>query len=150
MRVLVQRVRSAQVSVAEKIYGAIGPGFLLLVGIEDADQEQDLQWMADKIMKLRIMADPDGVMNQSILETQGNVLAISQFTLFASYKKGNRPSWSRAARAPYSQPLFEKFVLKLGERLGKTIQTGIFGADMQVSLINDGPVTLLLDSQRPE
>ena len=150
MRVVVQRVRSASVAVDGEISGKIGPGLLVLAGFEESDTEADLDWMAGKIVRMRIFADVDGVMNCSVQEAGGEILAVSQFTLYASVKKGNRPSWSRAARGDISQPLFERFVAKLTAELGRPVQTGVFGADMQVALVNDGPVTLALDSRNPE
>lgn len=150
MRVLVQRVVSARVEVSTEIVGAIGAGLLLLAGFEEADGDDDLAWMSAKIVRLRIFADQTGVMNRSVLEAGGEVLAVSQFTLFASIRKGNRPSWSRAARPEISQPLFQRFVQRLENELGRPVPTGVFGADMQVHLINDGPVTISLDSRNPE
>nr|Q47K67.1 RecName: Full=D-aminoacyl-tRNA deacylase; Short=DTD; AltName: Full=Gly-tRNA(Ala) deacylase [Dechloromonas aromatica RCB] len=150
MRVVVQRVRAASVAVDGDIVGKIGTGLLVLAGFEEADSETDLDWMAGKIVRLRLFADESGVMNRNVLDAGGEVLAVSQFTLYASVKKGNRPSWSRAARGEVSQPLFERFVTKLSATLGKAVPTGVFGADMQVSLINDGPVTLTIDSKVPE
>lgn len=150
MRVVIQRVRTASVAVAGETVGKIGPGLLVLAGFEEADDEADLAWMAGKIVRTRIMADDNGVMNRSVLDTDGEILAVSQFTLFASLKKGNRPSWSRAARGDVSQPLFERFVTRLSAELGKPVPTGIFGADMQVSLVNDGPVTIVVDSRQAE
>ena len=150
MRVVVQRVRSASVAVDGEIRGKIGPGLLVLAGFEESDAEADLDWMAGKIVRMRIFADAEGVMNRSVQEAGGEILAVSQFTLYASVKKGNRPSWSRAARGDISQPLFERFVARLTAELGKPVQTGVFGADMQVALVNDGPVTLALDSRNPE
>jgi D-tyrosyl-tRNA(Tyr) deacylase len=150
MRVVIQRVRAAAVAVAGETVGKIGPGLLVLAGFEEADDEADLAWMAGKIVRTRIMADDNGVMNRSVLDTDGEILAVSQFTLFASLKKGNRPSWSRAARGDVSQPLFERFVARLSAELGKPVPTGIFGADMQVSLVNDGPVTIVVDSRQAE
>lgn len=150
MRVVIQRVRGASVAVDGKIVGEIGAGLLVLAGFEEADGESDLNWMASKIVRSRIMADENGVMNRSVLDASGGILAVSQFTLYASVKKGNRPSWSRAARGDVSQPLFERFVARLSAELGQTVATGVFGADMQVSLINDGPVTLTIDSRTPE
>ena len=122
----------------------------MLAGFEESDTEADLDWMAGKIVRMRIFADVDGVMNRSVQEAGGEILAVSQFTLYASVKKGNRPSWSRAARGDISQPLFERFVARLTAELGRPVQTGVFGADMQVALVNDGPVTLALDSRNPE
>ena len=150
MRVVIQRVRTASVAVAGDTVGKIGPGLLVLAGFEEADDEDDLAWMAGKIVRTRIMADDSGVMNRSVLDADGEILAVSQFTLFASLKKGNRPSWSRAARGDVSQPLFERFVARLSAELGKPVPTGIFGADMQVSLVNDGPVTIVVDSRQAE
>jgi len=150
MRVLLQRVRKAEVEVAGKTVAAINYGMLILVGIEARDEARDLEWMASKLCKLRIFPDDDGVMNRSVLDVGGQILAVSQFTLFASYQKGNRPSWGRAAPGEVSAPRFEDFVARLEQLSGLPIPTGVFGADMQVHLINDGPVTLLLDSQEPE
>ena len=150
MRVVVQRVASASVTVAGNITGSIGPGMLVLAGFEDGDTTAGIDWMVRKLVGLRIFSDAQGVMNRSIVESGGEILAVSQFTLFASVKKGNRPSWSRAARADFSQPMFDKFVTALGTALGRPVPTGVFGADMQVSLVNDGPVTLAIDSQSPE
>ncbi|BCL77230.1 D-aminoacyl-tRNA deacylase [Jeongeupia sp. HS-3] len=150
MRVLLQRVRQAHVSVDDAICGQIGAGVLLLVGIEDADTDTDLAWMASKVANLRIFEDEAGVMNLSLRETGGAALAVSQFTLFGSYRKGNRPSWGRAAKGEVSQPMFDAFVTQLSTTLGKPVPTGIFGAEMLVSLVNDGPVTLQLDSKQTE
>ena len=150
MRVLLQRVSSAAVAVNAQTVGQIGPGLLLLVGAEAEDGPADIAWLVSKISKLRVFGDADGVMNRSLLDTGGEVLAVSQFTLFASVKKGNRPSWSRAAPGPVSLPLFDAFVAAMAAEIGKPVPTGVFGADMQVSLVNDGPVTLLLDSRHPE
>jgi len=150
MRVVIQRVSAAAVTVDGRTTGAIGPGLLVLAGFEAVDDEADLSWMAGKIARLRLFADQDGVMNRSVVEAGGQVLAVSQFTLYASVKKGNRPSWSRAARGEISQPLFERFVAMLSMELGQPVPTGVFGADMQVSLVNDGPVTLSIDSRAPE
>jgi D-tyrosyl-tRNA(Tyr) deacylase len=150
MRVVVQRVSEAAVRVAGETVGAIGPGLLVLAGFEESDSEADLDWMAGKLVRLRIFADAAGTMNQSVQEAGGEILAVSQFTLYASTKKGNRPSWSRAARGEISEPLFDRFVVKLAALLGKPVPTGRFGADMQVSLVNDGPVTLTIDSKQPE
>ncbi|SFN28264.1 D-tyrosyl-tRNA(Tyr) deacylase [Formivibrio citricus] len=149
MRVLLQRVREARVEVEGQITGAIGHGLLLLVGIENSDTAEDLDWMAGKLARLRIFPDENGVMNRSVQDCDGEVLAVSQFTLYADYAKGNRPSWGRAAKGDVSQPLFEAFVKKLEATLGQPVPTGVFGADMQVHLVNDGPVTLMLDS-RPD
>ena len=150
MRVIVQRVRTAKVEVAGSVVGEIGPGLLVLAGMEAEDGDADLDWMCGKLVKLRIFSDAAGVMNCSVQDVGGEILAVSQFTLFASTKKGNRPSWGRAAPGPVSQPLFDRFVAKLSALLSKPVPTGVFGADMQVSLQNDGPVTLMLDSRAPE
>jgi len=150
VRVVIQRVKQANVTVNRKICGKIESGLLVLAGFEADDTVADLDWMAGKIVRLRLFADGDGVMNRSVVEAGGEILAVSQFTLYASVKKGNRPSWSRAARGDVSQPLFDQFVARLAVELGKPVPTGIFGADMEVSLINDGPVTLTIDSKTPE
>jgi D-tyrosyl-tRNA(Tyr) deacylase len=150
MRVLIQRVRQASVKVDEKITGEIKQGFLLLVGFENADTDEDLTWTANKISALRIFDDENGVMNKSILEVDGEILCVSQFTLFAMTKKGNRPSYFKAAKGEISEPLYNQFCEKLKSILNKEIQKGIFGADMKVSLINDGPVTIWIDSKNKE
>lgn len=150
MRVVAQRVASASVVVGEDTVGVIDHGLLLFVGVEETDSEVDVNWLSAKLSKLRIFPDADGVMNRNVSEVGGQVLAVSQFTLFASIKKGNRPSWSRAARGDVSQPLFERFVRQLEMDLGIKVETGVFGADMQVSLTNDGPITLFIDSKAPE
>lgn len=150
MRVVVQRVSEASVTVAGEVCGQIGAGLLLLVGVEEVDGQQDIDWLVRKISQLRIFNDAAGVMNLSLLEGGGEVLAVSQFTLFASTRKGNRPSYSRAARGDISRPVFDQFVASLGLAIGRAVPTGIFGADMQVALVNDGPVTILLDSHDPE
>ncbi len=150
MRVIVQRVKQAAVTVDGKVTGQIETGLLVLAGFENADQASDLEWMVQKLVKLRIFPDEQAVMNRSVIDAGGDVLAVSQFTLYASTKKGNRPSWGKAARGEVSQPLFEQFVQLLSSTLGKPVPTGVFGADMQVSLVNDGPVTILIDSRNPE
>ena len=147
MRVLIQRVASANVVVDEKITGAIDHGLLLLVGITHADTESVEDRMADKIVKLRIFSDEQGLMNKSVLDAEGRLLAVSQFTLYAETKKGNRPSYTDAARPEQASPAFDRFVAKLSARIGKPVPTGVFGADMKVSLVNDGPVTIWLDSE---
>lgn len=150
MRVVVQRVREASVAVDARIVGNIAAGLLVLAGFEADDTETDIDWMAGKLVRLRLFSDEAGVMNRSVQEVGGDILAVSQFTLYASVKKGNRPSWSRAARGDVSGPLFERFVARLSNALGKPVPTGVFGADMQVALVNDGPVTLALDSRNPD
>ena len=150
MRVVAQRVASARVEVDGQVTGSIGAGLLVLAGFEPSDAEADLDWMAAKLSRLRIFADAAGVMNRSVVDADGELLAVSQFTLFASTRKGNRPSWSRAAPPDLAQPLFERFVLCLEKTLGRHVPTGVFGADKQVHLINDGPVTISLDSRQAE
>ena len=150
MRVVVQRVVSARVEVGGKTVGAIGAGLLVLAGFEEDDGDADVAWLSAKLCRLRIFDDAAGVMNCSVVDSGGEILAVSQFTLFASVKKGNRPSWSRAARPEVSRPLFERFVRQLELDLGRPVPTGVFGADMQVHLINDGPITIVIDSRNPE
>lgn len=150
MRVVAQRVIEASVSVQGNMTGQIGPGLLVLAGFEEADQAGDLEWMVQKLVRLRIFPDDQCVMNRSVVDVGGQILAVSQFTLYASTRKGNRPSWGRAARGDVSQPLFDQFVALLSNALGRPVPTGVFGADMQVSLLNDGPVTIVIDSRNPE
>ena len=150
MRALVQRVREASVSVDGADVSRIGAGMLVLVGIAADDTADDGEWLARKIADMRIFDDDDGVMNRSVVDTRGALLAVSQFTLYASTRKGNRPSWSRAAPTDVAQPLFDAFVRTLAARTGEPVQTGVFGANMQVALVNDGPVTLWLDSRSRE
>lgn len=150
MRVVVQRVSEAQVAVDGQAVGRIGAGLLVLAGFEADDGDPDIDWMVGKLLKLRIFADDAGVMNRSVTEVGGEVLAVSQFTLFASVRKGSRPSWGRAARGEVSGPLFERFVARLSTALGRPVPAGVFGADMRVALVNDGPVTLAIDSREPE
>ena len=150
MRVVAQRVAAARVEVDGRVSGSIGAGLLLLAGFEAADNDADLDWMAAKLARLRIFADAAGVMNRSVVDADGEVLAVSQFTLFASTRKGNRPSWSRAAPPELAQPLFERFVRRLEKTLGRAVPTGVFGAEMRVHLINDGPVTISINSRQPE
>jgi len=147
MRALVQRVREARVEVDGRVVGAIGPGMLVLVGVEAVDGEADIRWLSAKLAGLRIFDDEAGVMNRSIVDVGGEVLAVSQFTLFASVRKGNRPSWSRAAPGEISRPLFDQFVRQIEQDLGRAVPTGVFGAEMQVHLVNDGPVTLFIDTK---
>ncbi|MDR0770888.1 MAG: D-tyrosyl-tRNA(Tyr) deacylase [Burkholderiales bacterium] len=150
MRVLLQRVASAKVDVEGQTVGRIGVGVLALVGITEGDGQEDADWLCKKIVQSRIFDDENGVMNRSLIEVGGEVLAVSQFTLYASTKKGNRPSYIAAARPDFAQPFFDAFVKRLAETLGKPVPTGVFGAMMQVSLVNDGPVTLWLDSRSRE
>jgi len=150
MRIVAQRVSGASVAVGGRAVAGIGPGLLVLAGFEASDADADLDWMAGKLLRLRLFADAGGVMNRNVREVGGDILAVSQFTLFASLKKGNRPSWSRAANGELAQPLFERFVTRLSSGLGKPVPSGVFGADMRIALVNDGPVTLSLDSRAPE
>ena len=150
MRAVLQRVSQASVSIAGQTRAAIQHGLLVLLAVEDTDTAEDIAWLSGKIVRLRVFNDEQGVMNKSVQETAGGILVVSQFTLFASTHKGNRPSYSRAARPETAVPLYEAFVRKLTEDFGRPIQTGEFGADMQVSLTNDGPVTILIDSKLKE
>lgn len=150
MRAVVQRVVSARVEVGGQVVGSIGAGLLVLAGFQADDGDADLDWLSAKVCKLRIFDDEDGVMNRSVVDGAGEILAVSQFTLFASTRKGNRPSWGRAAPPQIAQPLFERFVARLSCDLGRPVPTGVFGADMQVHLINDGPVTITLDTRDPQ
>jgi D-tyrosyl-tRNA(Tyr) deacylase len=150
MRIVVQRVTEASVVVDGLTTGRIGNGLLVLLGIEDADTEEDIIWLSNKIVNMRIFNDADGVMNRSVLETGGDILLVSQFTLHASTKKGNRPSYSRASKGEIAIPLYEAMIASLSADLGKNIQTGVFGADMKVHLLNDGPVTIVMDSKNKE
>jgi D-tyrosyl-tRNA(Tyr) deacylase len=147
MIAVIQRVSSASVEIEGTIKARIGNGLLILVGIEDADTQEDIDWLASKIVNLRIFNDPDGIMNINIKDAGGDMIAVSQFTLHASTKKGNRPSYIKAAKPEVAIPLYEKFVKGLELVLEKSIQTGEFGADMKVGLVNDGPVTILIDSK---
>jgi D-tyrosyl-tRNA(Tyr) deacylase len=150
MRALIQRVREASVAVEGRVTGAIGPGLLVLAAMAAEDADADRDWLARKIVALRIFDDDDGVMNRSVGDIAGEILAISQFTLFASTRKGNRPSWSGAAPPEIAQPKFAEFVGALAREHGKAVPTGVFGASMQVALVNDGPVTIYLDSRQRE
>jgi len=151
MRVVIQRVSHSSVSINGAVHAAIQKGLLVLLGIEHDDNQEDVEWLAAKISQLRIFDDDQGVMNLSVKDVNGgDILLISQFTLHASTKKGNRPSYIRAARPEHAIPLYEEFANKLGVLLGKPVFTGIFGADMQVSLVNDGPVTIVMDSRNRE
>ena len=150
MRAVIQRVSQAAVSIDGKVHASIGNGLLALVAVEEADGPEDIGWLAGKVVRLRVFDDDSGVMNRSIQETGGEILAISQFTLFASTKKGNRPSYTRAARPEVAVPLYENFVTRLRGELGRDVKTGMFGADMKVSLVNDGPVTIVIDTKNRE
>lgn len=150
MRAVIQRVAEASVTIEEKIVSKIGPGLLVLLGVEDADEMEDVKWLSGKIAKMRIFSDAEGKMNLSVSESGGEIIVVSQFTLHASTKKGNRPSFLRAAAPGISEPLYEKFCAALGIELGKPVGRGIFGADMKVALVNDGPVTITIDSRARE
>ena len=147
MVAVIQRVSQASVEIAGRLRANVGGGLLVLIGIEDADNDEDIQWLAGKIANLRIFNDSDGVMNISVKDNGGDIIVVSQFTLHASIKKGNRPSYIRAAKPDVAIPLYEKFVIALEADLGKPVQTGEFGADMKVALVNDGPVTIIADSK---
>ncbi|MBD0288895.1 MAG: D-tyrosyl-tRNA(Tyr) deacylase [Flavisolibacter sp.] len=150
MRVVIQRVSKASVTVEDTTTGCIQTGLLVLLGIEDADGEEDCKWLSNKIVNLRIFNDEEGVMNRSIIDIGGDLLLISQFTLHASTKKGNRPSYIKASKPEIAIPLYEKMIRQLESDLGKKIQTGVFGADMKVELLNDGPVTIFIDTKNKE
>lgn len=150
MRTVIQRVQHASVTINGSIKSSIGNGFLLLLGIEATDTSEDVDWLVKKVSALRVFDDENGVMNRSIIDVQGEALVVSQFTLYASYKKGNRPSWFRAASHDISFPLYEEFCSKLSAALGKEVGTGEFGADMKVELLNDGPVTICMDTKNKE
>jgi D-tyrosyl-tRNA(Tyr) deacylase len=150
MRAVIQRVSEAACKVNGNITGAIEQGFLVLLGIEDADTDEDLVWLAQKIANMRVFGDENNLMNKALADIDGRILLISQFTLFAQTKKGNRPSFIRAAKADKAIPLYEKMILELEKLTGKKTETGIFGADMKVSLVNDGPVTITIDSKNKD
>ncbi len=150
MKTVIQRVQRASVVIDGQVTAHIGAGLLVLVGIEDRDTQEDIEWLAKKITALRIFDDEQGVMNRPVTEAGGDILVVSQFTLHASTKKGNRPSYIRASRPEIAIPMYERFCAEVGLQLGKPVFTGIFGADMQIDLVNDGPVTILIDSQHKE
>jgi D-tyrosyl-tRNA(Tyr) deacylase len=150
MRAVLQRVTQASCTVDGQITGAIETGFLVLLGIEDADTLEDLDWLAQKIIGMRVFGDENGMMNKALADVDGDILLISQFTLFAATKKGNRPGFTRAARPDVAIPLYEKMIEKLSGLLGKKVKTGIFGADMKIALLNDGPVTITIDTKNKE
>jgi D-tyrosyl-tRNA(Tyr) deacylase len=150
MRAVIQRVSQASVTIDAEIKGAIQKGLLVLLGIEETDTPADIEWLSGKLVRLRIFDDESGVMNLSVHDVQGDILLVSQFTLFASTKKGNRPSYSRAANPTVAVPLYEAFIRQLAQDLGRPIQTGEFGADMKVASSNDGPVTILIDTRNRE
>lgn len=150
MKVVLQRVSSASVTIENKIVADIQKGLLILIGIEDSDNQEDIDWLVGKITKIRIFEDENQVMNLSVKDVDGDIIAVSQFTLHAATKKGNRPSYIKAAKPDVAIPLYENFVQQLEKEFGKKIQTGVFGADMKVSLLNDGPVTIIIDSKNRE
>jgi D-tyrosyl-tRNA(Tyr) deacylase len=150
MRAVIQRVTKASVTVDDQITGSINTGMLVLLGIEDADTTEDIIWLSNKITNLRIFNDTQGVMNESVKEVNGDILLVSQFTLYAATKKGNRPSYIRASKPDIAIPLYEQMIIQLGLDMGKQIYTGIFGADMKVALLNDGPVTIIIDTKNKE
>jgi D-tyrosyl-tRNA(Tyr) deacylase len=147
MRAVIQRVSNASVHIEGELYSRIKQGLLVLVGVEEADTVEDLVWLAAKIVNMRIFADSNGMMNKSVADIMGEILVVSQFTLHAATKKGNRPSFIRAAKPEFANMLYEMFCNQLNQELSRTVKTGVFGADMQVSLVNDGPVTILIDSK---
>lgn len=150
MRVVIQRVQHASVTIEGILHSKIGKGYLILLGVCEEDTSEDVEWLVKKIVGLRVFEDENGVMNRSIMEEDGEALVVSQFTLYASYKKGNRPSWFRAASHEISIPLYEEFCSKLSEVMNKPVGTGEFGADMKVELLNDGPVTICMDTKNKE
>lgn len=150
MRAVIQRVIKASVTIEGKIYSQIGKGLLILLGIEDTDNDEDIQWLSSKMVNLRIFDDAEGVMNESVKDQNGEILLVSQFTLHASTKKGNRPSYIKASKPDVAVPLYEKMIQQLSADLGKPVGTGIFGADMTVELCNDGPVTIVIDTKNKE
>jgi D-aminoacyl-tRNA deacylase len=150
MKAVIQRTTSASVTIDSKIVAEIQNGLLILIGIEDADNQEDINWLTSKIANLRIFGDENGVMNLSIKDIDGDVIVVSQFTLHASTKKGNRPSYIKAAKPEIAIPLYEKFIAQMEFELGKKVQTGQFGADMKVALVNDGPVTIIIDTKNKE
>lgn len=150
MRVVIQKVSQAKVTVENSVVSSIGKGLLVLLGIEDADTKEDIDWLVKKIVQLRIFNDENGIMNRSVQEVDGDIIVVSQFTLHASTKKGNRPSYIRASKPDFAIPMYEMFIAKTEEILGKKVGTGIFGAMMDVALVNDGPVTIIIDSKQKE
>ncbi len=150
MKVVIQRVSEASVSIENEMVASIGKGLLILLGIVNDDEDEDVEWLCNKITNLRIFSDENGIMNTSVIDTNGDIILVSQFTLHAATKKGNRPSYIKAAKPDIAIPFYHKFIKTLQEKLGKTIHTGEFGANMQVQLINDGPVTIIIDSKNKE
>lgn len=150
MRAVIQRVKHASVTIEGSVKSSIGQGFLVLLGVCNEDTTEDVEWLVKKIANLRVFDDDEGVMNRSLIDVQGEALVVSQFTLYASYKKGNRPSWFRAGSHEHSIPLYQAFCQQLSEQIGKSVGTGEFGADMKVELLNDGPVTICMDTKNKE
>ena len=150
MRAVIQRVKHASVTIEGSVKSSIGQGFLVLLGVCNEDTTEDVEWLVKKIANLRVFDDDEGVMNRSVIDVGGEALVVSQFTLYASYKKGNRPSWCRAGSHEHSIPLYQAFCQQLSEQLGKSVGTGEFGADMKVELLNDGPVTICMDTKNKE
>jgi D-tyrosyl-tRNA(Tyr) deacylase len=150
MRAVIQRVSSASVTVAGRVTGLIQTGLLVLLAVEEADSAEDIEWLCGKIVRLRIFNDDNGLMNRAVQDLTGDILVVSQFTLFASTKKGNRPSYTRSARPEIAVPLYQQFITRLAQDLSRPVQTGEFGAQMDVSLVNDGPVTIIIDSKSRE
>ena len=150
MRIVIQRVSSASVTINGRTSASIGQGYLILLGVCEEDTSADVDWLVHKVIGLRVFNDAQGVMNRSIMEIGGNILVVSQFTLYASYKKGNRPSWFKAAQHEISIPLYEEFCRRLSDEMGRKVETGEFGADMKVTLVNDGPVTICMDTKNKE
>lgn len=150
MRIVIQKVTHASVTIEGKIKSEIKKGLLVFVGIEDRDKDDDIDWLANKIVNIRIFEDENGVMNKSVIDMDGEILVVSQFTLHALTKKGNRPSYIKASKPDFAIPMYEKFCRKISENLGKEVKTGVFGADMKVELLNDGPTTIWIDSQNRE
>ena len=150
MRIVIQRVSHASVTIEGQVKSSIGKGYLILQGIEEGDTEEDIEWLVKKVKGLRIFDDENHIMNKSIMDVNGDIIVVSQFTLMAGYKKGNRPSWIKAAKHEISIPLYNHFVKRLSEEIGKPVGTGEFGADMKVELLNDGPVTICMDTKNKE
>lgn len=150
MRTVIQRVQHCSVTIDGQLKSNIGNGMLVLVGIEDRDTQEDIEWLCKKIANLRIFDDENGVINRSVIDTGGEVMVVSQFTLHASTKKGNRPSYIHASKPDFAIPMYESFCAEMGLQIGKNVATGVFGADMKIELLNDGPVTILIDSQNKE
>ena len=150
MRTVIQRVQHCSVTIDGQLKSNIGNGMLVLIGIEDRDTQEDIEWLCKKIANLRIFDDENGVMNRSVIDTGGEVMVVSQFTLHASTKKGNRPSYIHASKPDFAIPMYESFCAEMGLQIGKNVATGVFGADMKIELLNDGPVTILIDSQNKE